>query len=365
MSAAHFIQLFVIVVVVWLANFTFDYFIRKSLYSAAIDDSKHIEPAKATKVTQTHPWFISDAMWTDAQADIEQHLGHISSIHRRRCENVLRGSRFMGFSQAWQDWLLYRNFFAGQKKGLYVDIGTNAPIRISNTFFFDHCLGWDGICFEADATYHAGIRYHRTCQLVESCVLGRPSNQTFYGSGQVLSYRQDDTVKSHQKQAGNGNEEVIGRRELQCVGILEEITRLGLRGRVIDLLNIDIEGAEPLVLNCLPFDQLDIRYILIETNKVKDLRYVDNFFHNHGYANIASLLNLGQFLDNIYAKMPQKLITPVGRPSCTPRDYQENAWCGQHTKWPRWVNKTEPPADTYQECRASKLNKLARVRSIN
>ena len=45
-----------------------------------------------------------------------------------------------GFAQAWQDWFLWRNFFAGQTSDLYLDIGTNQAVTISNTFFFDHCL---------------------------------------------------------------------------------------------------------------------------------------------------------------------------------------------------------------------------------
>ena len=34
-------------------------------------------------------------------------------------------SSLTSLPKAWQDWLLYRNFFAGQSEGLYLDIGTN------------------------------------------------------------------------------------------------------------------------------------------------------------------------------------------------------------------------------------------------
>ena len=51
--------------------------------------------------------------------------------------NVLSGSKEPGFSQAWQDWFMYRNLFAGQPSGLYVGIGTNDALAISNTAFFD------------------------------------------------------------------------------------------------------------------------------------------------------------------------------------------------------------------------------------
>ena len=74
---------------------------------------------------------VSDDAWAKAS---ERH--HVNSLlhrapaaHRRRCESVLRGMDRRGFSQAWQDWILYRNFFAGQRSGLYVGLGTNDPLQ--------------------------------------------------------------------------------------------------------------------------------------------------------------------------------------------------------------------------------------------
>jgi hypothetical protein len=55
----------------------------------------------------------------------------------------------------------------------------------------------------------------------------------------------------------------------------------------IDLLSIDIEGMEPDVLRCLPWSALDVRFVLIETDKA-DLRKVDAFFSVHGYTNVSA-----------------------------------------------------------------------------
>ena len=74
-----------------------------------------------------------------------------------------------------------------------------------------------------------------------------------------------------------------------------------------------------------------IRAVLIETNRVFNLAELDLFFHNHGYLNIASLV-LGDgmgLLDNIYVKIPGgPLITPQGKPTCTPNDRKRNMFCG-------------------------------------
>ena len=66
---------------------------------------------------------------------------------------------------------------------------------------------------------------------------------------------------------------------MHCVGIRETLRNLNLQ-RPIDLLSIDIEGNEPSVLRCMPFDELSIRAIVVETAHVSHLRDVDAFFHN-------------------------------------------------------------------------------------
>ena len=63
----------------------------------------------------------------------------------------------------------------GTGGGVYVDIAAHHFKRISNTYyffdvcFFDVCLGWRGVCVEANPVYHAGIRAHRSCDLVPQC----------------------------------------------------------------------------------------------------------------------------------------------------------------------------------------------------
>lgn len=280
---------------------------------------------------------VSDADWENALLKADSLLEKVEKKYHRHCKNVLTGSNDIGFSQAWQDWILYRNFFAGKTDGLYLDIGefiasvfpllkcsvntmsgSNHPITISNTVFFDKCLGWKGVCFEASSNYHPIIRQHRSCTLVENCVLDRAREVKFHGDGVALSIKGEESSVTH---------------TLKCVGILDEIERLSLRGKTIDFLTIDIEGAEPDVFTCFPFDQIDVQVILIETNKEPEIRVVDTFFHAHGYVNMATLLNGGEYLDNVFVKLPKKLVYPQGKPTCTREDKIQNEWCGPFTPW--------------------------------
>ena len=249
---------------------------------------------------------VTNEQWQASLGQVNEILEHVQPEFRTRCGNVLRGSGQPGFSQAWQDWMLWRNFFAGRRKrGVYLDIGTNRAITISNTAFFDVCLGWTGVCFEPQQQYHDEIRARRNCTLVPHCVLGQPATVVSSNKGSQMTL----TKASSTTPASSA---------LQCVGIQQELTRLQLHGQAIDFLSIDIEGNEPSVLRCFPWEKLQVDMVLIETNH-HDLRLVDTFFNAHGYANAATMLQVsvknGQhvWLDNLYVRMPGgRLIKPPG-----------------------------------------------------
>ena len=65
------------------------------------------------------------------------------------CVNAMSGED-KGASQYTQDIFVWRNLFLDNtisgRRGIYVDSGANDYRQLSNTFFFDECLGWHGVC---------------------------------------------------------------------------------------------------------------------------------------------------------------------------------------------------------------------------
>lgn len=51
-------------------------------------------------------------------------------------------------SQYSQDKFLNENFFKNKKNGVFIDIGAHDGITMSNSFFYEKQLGWDGLCVE-------------------------------------------------------------------------------------------------------------------------------------------------------------------------------------------------------------------------
>lgn len=73
------------------------------------------------------------------------------SSHQEYCTDILNG-RLQSEGQFQQDLFLFFNIFKYWPmqglKGFYVDSGANDAVSISNSYFFDVCLGWDGLCVE-------------------------------------------------------------------------------------------------------------------------------------------------------------------------------------------------------------------------
>ena len=57
------------------------------------------------------------------------------------------------------DWWTYVNVFLRQREpGVYVDLAAHTYFHPSDSYFFDRCLGWAGVCVEA-----AGAANLRAC----------------------------------------------------------------------------------------------------------------------------------------------------------------------------------------------------------
>ena len=281
---------------------------------------------------------------------INQLLQHVPPKHHHTCRAILQGESFT-FGQAWQDWYIFNNHFRDRLKwgdGVYVDIGTNHPTSISNTLFFDRCLGWRGVCFEPQTKYHAMIKSERNCTLVPRCVVGRGQS--------TAGHMQGIGGSAHLVLDGTSSSDAAS----SCVDATVVLPSILGHGTSVDLLSIDIEGFEAPVLQCFPFEEHSVKTILMETNFAQ-LREVDLFFHRHDYVNDQTFLNDADtlaesapmrytWLDNLYVKRA----VPARLPP-TSKTYQcdgaarahRHGWCGG---WVEWM-----PSDQskYLRCNAS------------
>ena len=191
-------------------------------------------------------------------------------------------------SQFQQDAYLIRNIFASHilsgKPGFYVDSGANHAETLSNTLFFDVCLGWTGICVEPNEIYHKELSERRSCVLVPECISKTTSEHHFLMHGG----------------SGHVSEEATETSSLVTCRTLDEMLRIYAHGRTdIDLWSLDVEGYEMTILGSVPWGTLNFNAILIETFWLSD-RMVDYFLTERGFAKVQQMA-----IDSLYVKLPQ------------------------------------------------------------
>ena len=163
-----------------------------------------------------------------------------------------------------EDRIIYNTFFQDVpqeelKTYKYMEIGGYNGMDESNSRFFEACLGWDGLLVEPNPTPF------------KLMVKNRPHSHraSYAASCSVAEALQNKTIPFHDypyanaAQAGTNNP-YAGRRtvEVPC-GPLTPVVQ-DLFGGHVHFFSLDVEGAEPLVLEHIDFSSVFIDILLIE-----------------------------------------------------------------------------------------------------
>ena len=170
------------------------------------------------------------------------------------------------FSQYEQDTFVWHNFLRGLgNNGTYVDVGAYDPHVMSNTAFLDICLGWKGICIEANPSRQvlfAGRHPKRTCTFVDSCVLDGDFDMDLVLDGESEAEPFGSRVEEQASDAGllspRTRAQPVRCRPLATILRATEITH-------VNFLSMDIEGMELRALAVYPFKEIPIDVILVES----------------------------------------------------------------------------------------------------
>jgi len=175
------------------------------------------------------------------------------------------------------------------RKGFYVDSGSNHATQMSNSLFFDWCLGWNGLCVEPDPEYHEGIRKYRTCTLVPECISDRDQELkfTFAGAGGHVSSNDSSTNTT-----------------VHCSSLESILQRENRKDMIIDFWSLDVEGHEMTVLRSVNFDKIHVDVMSIEDMHIP-VRELDQLMYESNFIKMFELP-----LDSLYVN--QRLLSSKG-----------------------------------------------------
>ena len=176
------------------------------------------------------------------------------------CQDWLRNYRAKStfVSQVGQDWFLYVNFFRGKRNGVFLDIGANQPREWSNSFFFEQCLGWTGICVEANPAFAHGFHGTRRCAFENVCISNASEPMVFKPDGYVGHVVGNGGDADAGGRGGGGGGEIV----VPCTSIDKLLAKHGITH--VDFMSIDIEGFEMTALTPFP-SSAPIDVIVMET----------------------------------------------------------------------------------------------------
>jgi FkbM family methyltransferase len=176
------------------------------------------------------------------------------------------------YAQNFEDVMLARCFPGA--RGFYVDVGANDPDIDSVTRHF-YERGWNGINLEPLRSNFARLKQRRRRDLNLRAAAGeRDGEITFYEIGRWHGYSTTDKhiADQHRRDGLKVIEHKTPLRRL--AGVLDEHAK----GKVIDFLSVDVEGAEISVLKGAALDRHRPKIILAESRLPVTINMVDRFF---------------------------------------------------------------------------------------
>mmetsp|Transcript_46882 Transcript_46882/g.92279 ORF Transcript_46882/g.92279 Transcript_46882/m.92279 type:complete len:317 (-) Transcript_46882:65-1015(-) len=211
----------------------------------------------------------------------------LSQEQLKECQDILQAktTQHKFFSQFGQDAHVFYNYFGGglsgdpskQKKGsgFYVDVAAALPKDLSNTYFFDKCLGWRGICIEAHPGRAKRLKRDRGCVVVDTCVS--------QSDGEKLTFwaPPDDESKNSWGTLSNGfvNPEGFGKKlpgDEKVQLVCKTMATIFAENNVthVDFLSVDVESLEPVVLQSIDWSFTRVEVITVEMNRPEQVHAV-------------------------------------------------------------------------------------------
>lgn len=197
------------------------------------------------------------------------------------------------YSQEGED-LLAARLFDEKADGFYVDIGAHHPIRHSNTYLL-YRRGWRGINIDATPGSMAEFRRLRPRDInVECLVASDPSPRRFHVFNEPALNTASPTM-ARERPTENAQYQVTREVELRPRTLASLLDEFVPRGKMIDLMSVDVEGLDLDVLSSNDWQRYRPSLLLVEVLQTElsdlDTHEIVRFLRGRNYRPIAKLYN--------------------------------------------------------------------------
>ena len=192
------------------------------------------------------------------------------------------------------------------ENGVFVEAGALDGLFMSNTKLLED-LGWTGILIEPSIEACKECVKNRKVPIVCGALVSNNFKEDhIYGD-----FFYDGNGGKGAWSSINRNQHSINKKIKVPAFTFKRILE-HFKVKKVDLLSLDVEGYELKALKGLDFDEVDVRYILVEVNfNDYDLEDMDDFLGQKGFKNLGCLSNFtketnegwdGSHQDYLYGK---------------------------------------------------------------
>jgi len=197
-------------------------------------------------------------------------------VHRGKVNALLwecaagQSSRDRYFSQYGQDAYLDSHVFGRRRNGVFVEVGGFDGVTGSNCLFFEIFRGWNGLLIEAVDEHIEAAREFRRCACIQALIgTGEPAEFLTVDGGPIQMSGLTSSYDPNRRAWVDAQPNACLRTDMRPTERLGDIVRAHNVTK-IDLLSIDIEGAEEMVLAGFPFDEIEVACLCVETADNRD-----------------------------------------------------------------------------------------------
>lgn len=194
-------------------------------------------------------------------------------------------------------------YFKGKSHGIFVEAGAFNGEYLSNTLYLEANHSWTGLLVEPNSAAFKGlVKKNRKSYAAHSClsVAPHPDIVEFYSAdvfGGINMELEDVNNKDLERIRKSVPEKLRTKESVECYPLYSLLLAADIAHNV-DLLSLDIEGAELAVLKTMPWDKVNIELIMIEVSHSNQAE-IDQTLMSAGYEVYKKLKNQ----DVIYKKV--------------------------------------------------------------
>ena len=177
--------------------------------------------------------------------------------------------------------------------GFFIEAGAACGEHLSNTLYLEMIYGWTGLLVEPNPDMLAKLySKHRNAWVLPHCLSTKPMvevvtfDASYYNSGIMLDGKVKPSFLGGRDPIKKPPRNYERELQVQCFPLYSVLQ--ALNNPKIDYFSLDIEGAEYVVLETLPWNKINMTLMSIETNHAGDIfpgsrEDIQIFLEAHGY----------------------------------------------------------------------------------